>query len=161
MCEVQQYPEETQMRPTCSISLLCIHKRISCVCTRDLLCMHNTLAGARDPKKARSRARDQPSAFFGSLARGVPGPQHAQECCACTGDLLCIHKRFFCVCETMRNYAKLYETMRNCAKLCETMRNYAKLCETMPNYAILCQTMKIGRPIPSKCVYLHAPAHRI
>ncbi len=78
-----------------------------------------------------------------------------------TRDLLCTHKRFFCVYTTMRNYAKLCETMRNYAKLYETMRNYAKLCETMRNYAKLCETMKIGRPIPSKCVYLHAPAHRI
>ena len=28
------------------IHLLCIHKRISCVYTRDLLCMHNTLVHA-------------------------------------------------------------------------------------------------------------------
>ena len=87
------------------IHLLCIHKRIFCVYTRDLLCMHQHSCacsgpgtpGARHPKKARSRAWDRPSAFFGSLAPGVPGPEHAQECCACTRDLLCIHKRFFCV----------------------------------------------------------------
>ena len=43
------------------------------------------------------------------------------------------------LCETMRNYAKLYklrETTRNYAKLCDTMRNYAKLCGTMRNYCI-------------------------
>ena len=46
-------------------------------------------------------ARDRPSAIFGSLAPGVPGPEHAQECCACTRDLfvytqeilLCIHNK--------------------------------------------------------------------
>ena len=59
------------------IHLLCIHKRISCGYTRDLLCMHNTLVHA--------------------LGQGTQGPGHAQECCACTRDLLCIRKRFFCV----------------------------------------------------------------
>ena len=85
----------------------------SCACTR-FSCMHNTLVhtqhscacsgpdnpGARDPKRARSRAWDRPSALFGSLAPGFPGPEHARECCACTRFLvytqeipLCIHKR--------------------------------------------------------------------
>ena len=54
---------------------------------KNLLCIHKRSLGARD----------RPSAFFWSLAPGVPGPEHAQECCACTRDLLCIHKRFFCV----------------------------------------------------------------
>ena len=65
--------------------LLCIHKRISRVYTRDLLCMHDTLAGARDPKKERSRAWDRPSALFGSLAQEIS--------CVDTRDLLCMHKR--------------------------------------------------------------------
>ena len=123
------------------IHLLCIHKRISCVYTRDLLCMHNTLVHAlgqgpqgpgtqrgswagprpwtaasfcvytRDflcmnimikvmikvmPKKgAWAGPRPGPRPFW-ALAPGFPGPEHAQECCACTRDLLCIHKRFFC-----------------------------------------------------------------
>ena len=91
------------------IHLLCIHKRTSCVYTRDLLCMHNTLVhalghgtqgpgtqkgsgpgpGTRDPIRQRSRAWDRPSVLLGSM--------DAQECCACTRDLLCIHKRFSCV----------------------------------------------------------------
>ena len=104
--------------------LLCLHKRFCCVYRRALLCIHkrslvntqkNLLCihkrslvhaqhscacsgpgtpGARDPKKALGRSRALDRAFFGSLAPGVPGPKHAQECCACTRDLLCIHKRF-------------------------------------------------------------------
>ena len=60
------------------IHLLCIHKRISCGYTRDLLCIHNTLAGARDPKRARVQG-------LGAAQRPfwVPGPcksvVHAQE----------------------------------------------------------------------------------
>ncbi len=84
--------------------LLCIHKRISCVYTRDLLCMHNTLVHALGqgtqgpgPKKGAARAWDRPKRPFWALAPGFPGPEHAQECCACTRDLLCTHKRFFCV----------------------------------------------------------------
>ena len=50
------------------IHLLCIHQRISCVYTRDLLCMHNTLVHALGQWTA-------PSAFFGSLAPGVPSPE--------------------------------------------------------------------------------------
>ena len=38
---------------------------------------------------------DRPSCLCGFLAPGFRGPEHAQECCACTRDLLCIHKRFF------------------------------------------------------------------
>ena len=78
-------------------NLLCIHNRSLVHAQHSCACSGPETPGARDPKKARSRARDRPSAFFGSLAPGVPGPEHAQECCACTRDLLCIHKRFFCV----------------------------------------------------------------
>ena len=78
-------------------NLLCIHKRSPVHAQHSCACSGPGTPGARDPKKARSRARDWPSAFFGSLAPGVPGPEHGQECCACTRDLLCIHKRFFCV----------------------------------------------------------------
>ena len=132
---------------------MCIHKRISSVYTRDLLCIHNTLAHALGQG---TQALDR--CLFGSLAPGVPGPEHAQECCACTRDLvytqeilLCIHNKCINVasvamlrsyaklCETMRNYAKLFETMRNYVKLFETMRNNSKLCETMRNYAKLCR----------------------
>ena len=98
-----------------SIHLLCIHKRTSCVYTRDLLCMHNTLVhalgqgpqglGARDPKNALGRSQ-------------------ALKCVNVTSVAM------------LRSYAKLYETMPNYAKLCETMRNYAKLCETIRNYCI-------------------------
>ena len=87
------------------IHLLCIHRRISCVYTRDLLCMHNTLVhalgqGPQGPGTQKRRGPGPgtgPALFVGSLAPGVPGPQHAQEWCACTRDLLCIHKSFFCV----------------------------------------------------------------
>ena len=49
------------------------------------------------PKKsAWAGPRPGPRPFW-ALAPGFPGPEHAQECCACTRDLLCIHKRFFCV----------------------------------------------------------------
>ena len=82
--------------------LLCIHKRISCVYTRDLFCMHNTPVhalgqGTQGPwpnKGAWAGPRPGPRHFW-ALAPGFPGPEHAQECCACTRDLLCIHKRFF------------------------------------------------------------------
>ena len=81
--------------------LLCIHKRISCVYTRDLLCMHTLVhalgQGPQGPGTQKRRWAGPRPCFFGSLAPGVPGPEHAQECCACTRDLLCIHKRFFCV----------------------------------------------------------------
>ena len=61
------------------IHLLCIHKRISCVYTRDLLCMHNTLVHAlgqgtqgpglqKDRQLGRSQALD--CCLFGSLAPG-------------------------------------------------------------------------------------------
>ena len=86
------------------IHLLCIHKRISCMHKRSLVHAQHSCAcsgpgspGARDPKKALGRSRALDRAFVGSQAPGVPGPEHAQECCACTRDLLCIHKRFFCV----------------------------------------------------------------
>ena len=100
------------------IHLLCIHKRISCVYTRDLLCMHNTLVHAlgQGPKKG---------------ARPVPGPGPTRDSFVYTQ-----------LCETIRNYAKLYKTMRNYAKLCETMRNYTKLRETIRNYAKLYKTMR-------------------
>ena len=78
-------------------NLLCIHKRSLVHAQHSCACSGPGTPGARDPEKARSRAWDRPSAFFGSLDPGVPCPEHAQECCACTRDLLCIHKRFFCV----------------------------------------------------------------
>ncbi len=88
---------------------------------------------------------------FGSLAPGVHGPEHAQECCACTRDLLCIHKRFFCVYTTMRNYAKLCETMRNYAKLCETKR-FSQICRKLDaqfraNVSI-CTRLRIESSLP-------------
>ena len=136
--------------------IYCVYTKESLVCTQEISCACTTLLcilWARDPrgqepnKKALGRSRTLDRAFFGSLPPEIPGPEHAQECCACTRDLLCTHKRFFCV----------YTAVRNYAKLCKTMRNYAKLCETIRNYT----TMKIGRLIPSKCVYLPAPARRI
>ena len=90
------------------IHKILVHAQDSCACTT-LLCMHNTLVhalgqgtqgpgtkpGARDQawdaKSAGSRAWDPPSALFGSLAPGLSGPEHAQECCACTR-VLCKHK---------------------------------------------------------------------
>ena len=87
------------------IHLLCIHKRISCVYTRDLLCMHNTLVHALGqgtqgpgPKQGAAWTWDRPKRPFWALAPGFPGPEHAQECCACTRELLCAHKRIFCAC---------------------------------------------------------------
>ena len=64
--------------------------------------MHNTLVHALGqrtpgPKKGTARAWDRPRRPFWVLAPGFPGPEHAQECCACTRDLLCMHKRFLCV----------------------------------------------------------------
>ena len=73
-------------------------QEISCACTT-LLCM----LWARDPRGQgpKKGAVQGPGPAQRSLAPGpwplVPGPEHAQECCACTRDLLCIHKRFFCV----------------------------------------------------------------
>ena len=101
----------------CSISILCIHKGISCVYTRDLLCMHNFLVHTqknslvytheiscvytRDllcqgPKRApgRSQALDRARSLVYTQENSFV---YAHECCACTRDLLCIHKRFFCV----------------------------------------------------------------
>ena len=76
------------------IHLLCIHKRISCVYTRDLLRMHNTLVhalgqGPRDPKRQLGRSQALDRCLFGSVAPGFPGPEHAQEYCACTRNLVC------------------------------------------------------------------------
>ena len=65
--------------------LLCRHKRISCVYTRDLLCMHNTLVHALGqgtqgpgPKKGAWAVLGPGRAFFGSLA---------------PARVLCMHKR--------------------------------------------------------------------
>ena len=60
------------------IHLLCIHKRISCVYTRDLLCIHNTLVHAL------GQGPQGPGTQRGSW----PGPSvHAQEIsCAYTRD---------------------------------------------------------------------------
>ena len=60
------------------IDLLCIHKRISCVYTRDLLCMHNTLVHAlgQGPQGPGTQKRRGPG----------PGPR------ACTR-VLRMHKR--------------------------------------------------------------------
>ena len=97
-------------------NLLCIHKRISCVYTRDLLCMHNTLVHALGqgtqgpgPKKgAWAGPRPGPRPFW-ALAPGFPGPEPAQECCACARHLLCIHKRFFlCTQEIFCVYTSRY-----------------------------------------------------
>ena len=78
-------------------NLLCVHKRSLVHAQHSCACSGPGTPGARDPRNAQSRARDRPSAFFGSLAPGVTCKEHAQECCACTRDLLCIHKRFLCV----------------------------------------------------------------
>jgi len=83
-------------------NLLCIHQSPQ----RSLVHAQHSCAcqGPRTQKKRGSRAWGRPSAFVGSLAPGVPGTEHAQECCACTRDLLCIHKRFFCVYTTVLYY---------------------------------------------------------
>ena len=100
---------------------MCIHKRISCVYTRDLLCMHNTLV----------HALGQGPQGPGTQKRRGPGPGTGPA------PFLGTIRNYAKLCETMRNYAKLCETMRNYTKLYKTMRNYAKLCKTMQNYAKL------------------------
>ena len=71
--------------------------------------MHNTLVHAvgqgtkwPGPKKEGSLGLGPPKHDFWALAPGFPGPEHAQECCACTRDLvytqeilLCTHKTSF------------------------------------------------------------------
>ena len=144
------------------MNLLCIHKRISCVYTRDLLCMHNTLVHA-----------------LGQGPQGVQGPGPAQRIFwfpwpwgpwprACTR-VLCMHKRSLvytqeillcmynkCInvtsvamlrsyaklCKSMQKYAKLRKTTRNYARLRETTRHYAKLRKTMRNYVKLVSPME-------------------
>ena len=66
-------------------NLLCIHKRSLVHAQHSCACSGPGTPGARDPKKALGRSQALDRAFFGSLG------------CACTRDLLCIHKRFFCV----------------------------------------------------------------
>ena len=51
-------------------NLLCIHKRSLVHAQHSCACSGPGTPGARDPKKARSRAWDRPSAFFRSLAVG-------------------------------------------------------------------------------------------
>ena len=65
------------------IHLLCIHKRISCVYTRDLLCMHNTLVHAL------GQGTQGPGPKKGAWAGPRPGPAlvYTQEI------LLCIHNK--------------------------------------------------------------------
>ena len=70
-------------------NLLCIHKRSLVHAQHSCACSGPGNPGDKDPKRPRSRAWDRPSCLFGA--------EHAQECCACTRDLLCIHKRFCCV----------------------------------------------------------------
>ena len=70
------------------IHLLCIRKRISCVYTRDLLCMHNTLVhalglGTQRPGTQKGRwagPRSWTAPFLGSLAQSMQkSVVHAQE----------------------------------------------------------------------------------
>ena len=77
--------------------LLCIHKRSLVHAQHSRACSGPGNPGARDPKRQLGRSQALDRCLFGSLAPGVPGPGHAQECCACTRDLLCIHNRSFCV----------------------------------------------------------------
>jgi len=72
------------------IHLLCIHKRISCVYTRDLLCMHNTLVRAlgQGPKKSAVKGPGPAQRLF-----WVPGPWGPWPR-ACTR-VMCMHKRSF------------------------------------------------------------------
>ena len=96
--------------------------------------MHNTLVHAlgQGPQGPGTQTRRGPGPGTGPAKRSLV---YTQEI------LLCIHN-YAKLCETMRDYAKLYDTMRNYAKLCETMQNYAKLYETIRNYAKLCETMR-------------------
>ena len=85
---------------SCTRNLLCIHKRIFCVYTRDLLCMHNTLMlWAREPRGLGLGLAQAP--FW------VPGPwvplpractrvlcMHKRSLVYTQEILLCIHKRF-------------------------------------------------------------------
>ena len=77
-----------------------MHKSISCVYTIDHLCMHNTLVhvvgqGTQGPGTQKSSGPGP----------GI-GPEHAQECGACTRDLvytqeilLCTQKAHICTTE--------------------------------------------------------------
>ena len=88
------------------IHLLRVHKRISCVYTRDLLCMHNILVHAL--RWAGPRPWTAPLLGpwpLGSLAQSMhKSVVHAQ-------DISCVYTRdsfvYTQLCETMRNYAEL------------------------------------------------------
>ena len=74
-------------------NLLCIHKRSLVHAQHSCACSGPGTPGARDPKKALGRSQAWPRGFW-ALVPGFPGQEHAQECRACTRDLLCTHKRF-------------------------------------------------------------------
>ena len=79
------------------IHLLCIHKRVSGECTRDLCMLWAREPRGQGPKKAAGPVPGPGPLHFLVPGPWFPGPGHAQECCACTRDLMCIHKRFLCV----------------------------------------------------------------
>ena len=97
--------------------LMCIRKRISCVYTRDLLCMHNTLVralgqGPQGPGTQKRRAPGPgtgPAPFLGPWPWG-PWPK------ACTR-VLCMHKRSLVYTQEIllciHNYAKLFFNLRD------------------------------------------------
>ena len=115
---------------SCTGNPLCIHKRISCVYTRDLLCMHNTLVhalgqGTQGPGTQKGSGPGPgtgPAAFLGpwslgSLAQSMhKSVVHAQE-------ISCIHRRFFCVytrdplCRHKRSLVQTQETLTICWRL--------------------------------------------
>ena len=78
------------------IHLLCIHKRISCVYTRDLLCMHNTLGHAlgQGPQGPETQRGSGPGHGTGPAPGPGPGPGTGRGPGprACTR-VLCMHKR--------------------------------------------------------------------
>ena len=79
--------------------IYCVYSNESLVYTQEIFCACTTLLcmlWARNPRGQRPKEAAV-QGLGGSLAPGVPGPEHAQECCACTRDFLCIHKRFFSV----------------------------------------------------------------
>ena len=78
------------------IRLLCLHRRSLVYTQKNLLCIHEipractTLSQGPGTQKGRwAGPRPWTAPFL--------GPWPLQECCACTRDHLCIHKRFFCV----------------------------------------------------------------
>ena len=93
--------------PFATQEISCVYTKESLVYTRDLLCMHNSLVHVlgQGPQGPGTQRGSGPGPGTGPAASSGPWPlgslaqsmhksvvQHS----ACTGDLLCIHKRYFC-----------------------------------------------------------------